>query len=229
VATFTLASSSTLRWASSTTLRAATNSGERLMPMLTWAARTTPVEAAVSSKGAGATVEVPRPHHLGTPYRGDRQDAPDTLPPHPLREVGERIAFVYQVDPDRPHRPERCGMTQAGMPTPSLARATPARHPSPGVGQRKAVLARCARNRRLADACYLWAVASLTAGQVLARSMTSDGPPATPTTEPLEEPWPTAWSAFFTAVSVTVPSMTKPSPGSTGWNRLLDSYGPWDV
>jgi len=55
------------------------------------------------------------------------------------------------------------GTTRTATPTPSLARTTPARHHHPGVGHQTVVLARYARNRRLADACYLWAFAALTA------------------------------------------------------------------
>jgi hypothetical protein len=57
------------------------------------------------------------------------------------------------------------GMTRTAMAMPSLARTTPARHPpiTKASGTRRVVLARFARNRRLADACHLWALATLTA------------------------------------------------------------------
>ncbi len=61
-------------------------------------------------------------------------------------------------------------------------------------GTRRVVLARLARNRRLADACYLWAFAALTASPVPGPTTTSDGPPATPTVERYE-PSPTVSSA----------------------------------
>ena len=48
------------------------------------------------------------------------------------------------------------------MPTPSLARTTPARHPSPAPQANTAiVLARYARNKHAVNACYLWAFTSI--------------------------------------------------------------------
>lgn len=49
-------------------------------------------------------------------------------------------------------------------------------------GTRRVVLARFARNRRLADACYLWAFAALPSAPVPGRSTTDDERPATPIT-----------------------------------------------
>jgi hypothetical protein len=54
-------------------------------------------------------------------------------------------------------------MTGPVLPAPSLARTTPARHPSPGhPGAARVVLARYARNRRPADALDQWAFCSIT-------------------------------------------------------------------
>ena len=49
------------------------------------------------------------------------------------------------------------GTTRTATPMLSLARTTPAHHHHQSLGQETVVLARYARNRRLADACYLWA------------------------------------------------------------------------
>jgi hypothetical protein len=55
-------------------------------------------------------------------------------------------------------------MTRTGMPTPSLARNYAGTSPiTKASGTRRVLLARYARNRRLAAACQWWAFASLTA------------------------------------------------------------------
>jgi transposase len=92
----------------------------------------------------------------------------------------------------------------------------------------RVVLARYARNRRLADVCYRWAIATLTASPAPERSTTSAAPEATPTTEHCA-PSPTGSSASSTAASPTAPSTTNTSPGDTASNSPLDKFDPWDV
>ena len=65
-------------------------------------------------------------------------------------------------------------------------------------GTKRVVLARHARNRRLADALYQQAFAALTPHQEPARSTTATAPAAPPITKPCE-PSPTASSASSTA------------------------------
>ena len=95
-------------------------------------------------------------------------------------------------------------------------------------GTRRVVLARYARNRRLADACQLWAFASLTASPAPGRSTTNGGRPATPTTGRCA-PLRTDSLASCTAASDTASSTTKTPPGLTELSRPLDSYDPRDV
>jgi hypothetical protein len=54
-------------------------------------------------------------------------------------------------------------MTRPATPILRPARATPAPPRSRASGNRRVVVARLARNRRLADACYQWAFSALTA------------------------------------------------------------------
>jgi len=84
-------------------------------------------------------------------------------------------------------------------------------------------LARYARNRRLADVCYLWAFAALTTRAPLAPapSMALSAPPATPTTAPYP-PSPAASSASDIAVSATTPPTTNTPPGATAKTSPLD-------
>jgi hypothetical protein len=95
-------------------------------------------------------------------------------------------------------------------------------------GTRRVVLARHARNRRLADAICLWAFSALsTSPGARAPSTTPAAPPATPTTRP-SAPSATAWSASSTAASPATPPTARPPPGPTGPTpknyRPLDTY-----
>ena len=117
--------------------------------------------------------------------------------------LGARVLAEFGDDPNR-YADAKSRKNYAG--TSPITRAS---------GKHRVVLARYARNRRLADACYLWAFAALTASPG-ARSLLrpTTAPPATPTTEPYA-PSPTASSASSTAASATTPSTTNTPPGDT--------------
>ena len=66
--------------------------------------------------------------------------------------LGARVLGEFGDDPNR-YADAKCRKNYAG--TSPITKAS---------GTRKVVLARFARNRRLADACSLWAFAALTAG-----------------------------------------------------------------
>ena len=96
-------------------------------------------------------------------------------------------------------------------------------------GTRQVVLARTARNKRLADACYRWAFSALTRSPGARPTTTSSAPAARPTTRPCGR-WPTGWSASCTAASATAPATTNARPGRTAPGQPpLDTYQPWDV
>ena len=117
--------------------------------------------------------------------------------------LGARVLAEFGDDPNR-YADAKSRKNYAG--TSPITRAS---------GKSHVVLARYARNRRLADACYLWAFAALTASPG-ARAFYDqhDEPTATPTTAPYE-PSPTASSASSTAASDTTPSTTNTPPGHT--------------
>ena len=99
-------------------------------------------------------------------------------------------------------------------------------------GTKKAVLARHVRNRRLADAIYLWSFASLSASPGPAPTTTPAGPAATDTTGP-SEPSATGSSGSCMAASPATPSTTRTPPGPTAprttSKKPLDKLRPWDV
>jgi hypothetical protein len=98
-------------------------------------------------------------------------------------------------------------------------------------GTRRMVLARPARNRRLANALYWQAFAALADRRERGPTTTPRAPAAPPTTRPCA-PSPTGWSASCTAACATTPARTKPSPGTATpplRRQPLDGLGPWDV
>jgi hypothetical protein len=131
--------------------------------------------------------------------------------------LGARVLAEFGDDPTRYHHPT-ARKTYAG--TAPITRAS---------GTRKVVLARLARNKRLSDACYLWAFSALTRSRAPGPTTTSSAPVTPPTTRPCG-PWPTGWSASSTAAYDTAPPMTNAPPGHTAASKpQLDSYQPWDV
>jgi hypothetical protein len=94
-------------------------------------------------------------------------------------------------------------MTRTASSTPSLARTTPAPI-TRASGKHRVVLARYARNKRLADTCFLWAFAPSPRAPAPESFMTNGTRTATPTTAP-SEPSPTASSASSTAAFDTAP------------------------
>ena len=130
--------------------------------------------------------------------------------------LGARVLAEFGDDPNR-YADAKSRKNYAG--TSPITRAS---------GTRRVVLARYARNRRLADACYLWAFAASPRAPAHEPSMTNIEPRATPTTGPYA-PWLTASSASSTAASATTPPTTRTPPGPTANNSLLDVIGAWDV
>jgi hypothetical protein len=94
------------------------------------------------------------------------------------------------------------------------------------------VLARFARNMRLADAIYFWAFSSLGASPGCRRSMTPVARPATRTTRRFEHSG-IGSLASSTVVSPTATSTTSTPPGGIGWRTIppwpLDDLGAWDI
>jgi transposase len=85
-------------------------------------------------------------------------------------------------------------------------------------GTRLVVLARVARNRRLADVCYLWAFAALSASSGARRCYDAHRARGK-----------TVWSASSTAAFATDRPTARTSPGRPPWRPPLDTLGPWDV
>ena len=121
------------------------------------------------------------------------------------------------------------GTTRTAIATPSLARTTPARHPSP---KPRASTASCSPATPATGAWPTPATSGpsppLPPAPVPGPSTTSGVRLATPTTG-LYALWPTDSSASSTAASDTGRSTTRTRPGRTESNRPLDAYGPWDV
>ena len=96
-----------------------------------------------------------------------------------------------------------------------------------GSGTRRVVLTRVACNKRLRDALYLQAFATLNASPGARAYYDAHRAAVTPTTKPCA-PWPTASSASCTAAYATAPPTTRPPPGKPPLNQAsplpLDSY-----
>jgi hypothetical protein len=130
--------------------------------------------------------------------------------------LGARVLAEFGDDPNR-YADAKARKNYAG--TSPVSKAS---------GKSRVVLARYARNRRLSDACYLWAFASVNASPGARAYTMPDEPQKTPTTGPYE-PLPTASSASSTAASNTTPSTTNKPRGPTAQHKLLDKLRPWDV
>jgi len=131
--------------------------------------------------------------------------------------LGARVLAEFGDDPTRYGHP-KARKAYAG--TAPITRTS---------GTRQIVLARVARNRRLADACYLWAFSGLPALRVPAPAMTGSAPAAPPTIRPCG-PSATGWSASSMAASATAASTTSNAPGPTTPKQPpLDTNQPWDV
>jgi hypothetical protein len=131
--------------------------------------------------------------------------------------LGARVLAEFGDDPTRYGHPT-ARKTYAG--TAPITRAS---------GTRKVVLARLARNKRLADACYRWAFSALTRSPG-ARAYDDQLRVRGATHHQALRAWPTAWSASSTAASDTTAPRTNAPPGHTAANKpQLDTYQPWDV
>lgn len=95
-------------------------------------------------------------------------------------------------------------------------------------GTRLVELARVARNRRLADALYLWAFCTLTRSAG-ARAFYAAHHPRGHTHHQALRALPTGLSASSTAVSNIAAAIRRPSPGHPSTRLLLDKVSPWDV
>ena len=129
--------------------------------------------------------------------------------------LGARVLGEFGDEPNRYATP-KCRKNYAG--TSPITRAS---------GTKKAVLARHVRNRRLADAIYLWAFASLTASPAPGPTTTPVERQAAATTKPYE-PSATASSASSTAASPTTPPTREhrlgtppPPPPCASWFRFV--------
>lgn len=129
--------------------------------------------------------------------------------PEPLAEFGD--------DPER-YSDAKARKAYAG--TAPITRASRTRH---------TVLARVARNRHLANACFCWAYAALR-GSPGARSYydAHRARAERPTTK-RSALWPTGLLASSTAVSLIINPTAKMSPGRASSNSPLDNLGLWDV
>ena len=130
--------------------------------------------------------------------------------------LGARVLGEFGDDPNR-YATAKCRKNYSGMSP--ITRAS---------GKHHVVLAHYARNRRLADACYQWAFATLTASPG-ARTFYDARRAAGDTHHAPSERSATASSASSTAASATTPSTTNTPPGHTDTNWPLDNYAPWDV
>ena len=128
--------------------------------------------------------------------------------------LGARVLGEFGDDPNR-YANAKSRKNYAG--TSPITRAS---------GTDRVVLARYARNKRLADASYLWAFAALTASPG-ARTFYDQRRAAGDTHHQPSAPSPTASSASSTAASPTTPPTTNTPPGDTAptTSPPLDTYG----
>ncbi len=131
--------------------------------------------------------------------------------------LGARVLGEFGDDPNR-YANAKSRKNYAG--TSPITRAS---------GKHRVVLARYARNKRLADACYLWAFCR-------AHRQPRRTHLLRPTPRRRRHPQPgptraraTGSSASSTAASTTARSTTNTPPGHTAPNSPLDTYDPWDV
>ena len=181
---------------------------------------------------AGQRVRVGRGDHRdGRPDRGARRAGGRVLAStRTLRStasqpglgtiLGARVLAEFGDDPDR-YADAKARKNYAG--TSPITRAS---------GTKRVVLARHARNRRLADALYQQAFAALTGSPGARAYYDRHRAAAPPTTKP-SAPSPTGSSASSTAASATTPSTTNTSRGQDNKNTsrllLLDTNDPWDI
>jgi len=120
-------------------------------------------------------------------------------------------------------------MPRTATQIPSLARTTPACHPSP---KHPANITSCSPDTPATAGSPMPATYGRLPRSPPAPahgpSTTSTAPEATPTTAPSER-WPTDSSASSTTASATKPTATSTPPGATDNNKQLDNIGPWDV
>ena len=131
--------------------------------------------------------------------------------------LGARVLAEFGDDPNR-YANAKSRKNYAG--TSPITRAS---------GKHRVVLARYARNKRLADACHQWAFCR---AQREPRRSNVLRPTPRRRRHPQPRPTPrsaTASSASSTAASITASSTTNASPGPTAPNSPLDTYDPWDV
>ena len=140
------------------------------------------------------------------------------------------------VSSSEPGRSASSGTTRTAMPTPSLARTTPRRHPSPERQEpdRSRSPGSCATAASPTRSINGRSARSAPA-PAPARSTTNDEPPATPTTRHYGHSG-TAGSASSTAAYATTPPTTRPPHGHTAptptsrkSNKPLDTHHPWGV
>jgi hypothetical protein len=123
-------------------------------------------------------------------------------------------------------------MTRTATPPPSVAKLC--RHITHHLrlGKKKVVLARFARNQRLADAIYLWACATLTTSPG-AQAFHDVHRAAGDTHHAALRALGNRLVASSTAALNITASTTKPSPGATAPRtksaKPLDKLGPWDA
>ena len=152
------------------------------------------------------------------PARGEPQGAtPTPRSSAPCRDSGR---------PWAPGCSASSGTTRTALPTPSLARMTPAPHPSPEHPA----------NNRSSSPRYATGVSPTAASDgrlapsppapAPAPTTTTAAPPATPPTTPPSDPSPTAWSASSTDASATPPSATEPR--RSGALAALDAFASRD-
>jgi transposase len=130
--------------------------------------------------------------------------------------LGARVVAEFGDDPTRYGNP-KARKRYAG--TAPITRAS---------GKRQLVVARLARNRRLADACYQWAFSALQASPG-ARRYYDRCRTAGKTHPQALRALATGWSASCTAACATAAATTKPRPGQSSSRTPLDRLTPWGV
>ena len=130
--------------------------------------------------------------------------------------LGARVLGEFGDDPNR-YADAKCRKNYAGMSP--ITRAS---------GKHHVVLARYARNQRLADACYLWAFATLTASPG-ARAFYDQRRAAGDTHNRALRALGNRSSASSTAASDHDTLYDEHTAWAHRTNSPLDTYDPWDV